>query len=80
MKCQMVAMGGAEIQTAIYVVTGETESLLGLSDAEALGIININLYGYNSETVRMMVAEAKTDVPKEDIISRGQTQEGIDKE
>ena len=31
-KCQMVAMGGAEIQTIIYVVAGEIESLPRLTD------------------------------------------------
>ena len=78
-KCQIVAMGGAEIQTIVYVVAGETESLLGLSDGEALGIININPDSNNNETVMMMEAEEKTDVPKEGIVSGGQTQEEIDK-
>ena len=62
-KCQMVAMGGAEIQTNVYVVAGETESLLGLTDGEALGIINIIPNSNNNEIVMMMEAEVKTDVP-----------------
>ena len=79
MKFQIVTMGRAHIQTIIYVVAGETESLLGLSDGEALGIININPDGNNNETVRMMEAEVKTDVPENCIVSGGQTQEEIDK-
>ena len=72
-------MGGAEFQTIAYVVAGETKSLLGLTDGEVLGIININSDGNNNETVEMMEAELKMDVPKEGIISGGQTQEDIDK-
>ena len=55
------------------------ESLLGLTDGEALGIIYINPDSNNNETVMMMEAEVKTDVPKEGIVSGGQTQEEIEK-
>ena len=75
----MVARGGEEIQTIISAVAGETESLLGLSDGEALSIININPDSNNNETVRMMEAQVKEDVPKESIVSGGQTQEEIGK-
>ena len=44
-KCRLKAICGQEIRTLVYVVAGETESLLGLKDAQALGIVNINLEG-----------------------------------
>ena len=44
-KCRIKAKCGEEVFTIIYVVKGETESLLGLKDAEALGIIQIKPEG-----------------------------------
>ena len=41
----MTAGAGAEIQTKVYVMEGEEESLLGQEDAEALGIIAIRAEG-----------------------------------
>ena len=41
----------------MYVVAGETESLLGLKDAQALGIVKINLEGQQmteTEDVRQL--------------------------
>ena len=38
-KCRMMAACGQEVSTIVYVVAGETESLLGLKDALALGIV-----------------------------------------
>ena len=53
--------------TIIYVVRGETESLLGLKDAEALGIIQIKpeggwTQGEEAATVRQMYELKKANV------------------
>ena len=40
-KGNMKTISGAKTKTMIYVVRGETESLLGLWDVERLGIIQI---------------------------------------
>ena len=76
-KCKMVAVGGAEITTIVYVVEGETTSLLGLKDGESLGIINIKPEG-KTEEVRQLNMEVKKDVPNQGMVSGGQTQEEID--
>ena len=44
-KCELTAKGGASMQTIIYVVKEAKESLLGLNDGEALGIIKIQPEG-----------------------------------
>ena len=44
-KCIMCAAAGAQISTIVYVVEGETQSLLGLRDSEKLGIIKVNPEG-----------------------------------
>ena len=54
-KCQLTAPGGKSIHTIVYVAAGETQSLLGLKDAEALGIIRINPDG--SSTVRQLATD-----------------------
>ena len=68
------------MRTLVYVVAGETESLLGLKDALALGIITINLEGQKrveAESVRQLY-DMPRQVPGPGIISGGQTQEEID--
>ena len=42
----------------VYVVQGQKQSLLGLKDGQALGIIEINPEG-KSEVVRQLEAEKK---------------------
>ena len=44
-ECQMTAEAGAETTTMIYIVRGMQESLLGLRDGEALGMLKINIGG-----------------------------------
>ena len=44
-KCILKAGAGAEVTTVAYVVKGAKESLLGLKDGEALGIIKIQPAG-----------------------------------
>ena len=41
-RCQITAEAGAETTTTINVIRGVQESLLGLKDGEALGILKIN--------------------------------------
>ena len=40
-KCILQAAGGAVVRTMVYVVRGESKSLLGLQDGKALGILSI---------------------------------------
>ena len=50
-RCTLKAGAGATVDTMVYVVKGAKESLLGLKDGEALGIIKIKPEG---ETVRKL--------------------------
>ena len=45
-RCILKAQAGATITTMVYVVRGAKESLLGLKDGEALGIIKIQPDGH----------------------------------
>jgi hypothetical protein len=44
-KCILQAAGGAVVRTMVYVVKGETKSLLGLKDGKDLGILSIRPEG-----------------------------------
>ena len=55
---------GQEVFTIVYVVRGETESLLGLKDAEALGIINIDPKGKKPEVIRQLDEGKPLEVKK----------------
>ena len=72
-KCVMRAAAGAEITTIVYVVAGEAEGLLGLLDAEKLGIIKINPDGEESEVVSQIADIKKLVSVKEGVVSGGQT-------
>jgi hypothetical protein len=79
-KCRMMAECGQEVQTLVYVVAGETESLLGLKDALAFGIVKINLEGQKmveADGVRQLY-DMPRQVPGPGVISGGQSQEEID--
>ena len=71
------ARSGATLRTMVYVVQGQKQSLLGLKDGQALGIIEINPEG-KSEVVRQLEAEKKLPAPVEGDVSGGQTQEQVD--
>jgi len=60
----------------VYVVEGEEQSLLGLKDGEALGIINIKPEG--TFTVKQLSAEVKADPLTEGTVSGNRTQDEID--
>ena len=67
-KCRLKAMCGQEVRT------------LGLKDAQALGIVKINLEGQQldeTESVRQLY-DMPRQAPGPGIISGGQTQEEID--
>ena len=74
-KCQFTAACGAQINTIAYVVEGEEQSLLGLKDGEALGIINSD----GQFTVRQLYTELKATPTVEGIVSDSQTQAEIDR-
>ena len=62
----------------VYMVKRGTQSLLGLVDGKALGIISVCPEG-KEETVRKLSNVKKADPLTEGIVSGGQTQEEIDK-
>ena len=77
-KCYMRAVGGKVVKAMIYIVQGETESLLGLKDAEALGILQIRPEGKEPEEQVGQLYEVHKEGPRQGIVSGGQTQEEID--
>ena len=67
--------------TTVYVVEGESESLLGREDAEALGILNINSDGHKpqeEERLRCITPEILRDPIKTGPVSGGKSQKEID--
>ena len=77
-KAILKASRGATTGTIVYVVRGSGQSLLGLKDAEDLGIVEINPEGRKDEQgVRQLVSEKKTKVPNTGAMSGGQTQTEI---
>ena len=63
----------------MYVVKGETQSLLGLRDGKRLGIINIKRHGEVTEVVGHLTDDKKVEAPIEGVISGGETQQEIDR-
>ena len=77
-KANLWAPGGATTSTIVYVVRGSGQSLLGLKDAEDLGIIEINPEGrMDRQVVRQLVSDKKKKVPDTGVVSGGQTQAEI---
>ena len=75
-RCQLKARAGAEITTTAYVIRGVKESLLGLRDREALGIMKIQPKGDTVRQLNMVTKEAKP-LPGSPV-SGGETQGQID--
>ena len=75
-RCQLKAKAGAQITTTAYVIKGAKESLLGLRDGEALGIMKIQPEGKTVRQLNMTVKEAKS-LPGAPV-SGGETQGQID--
>ena len=79
-KCILKATCGKRISTVIYVVKGESQSLLDLRDGKALGIISINPDGQDEqEKVNRVTKTKRLKVVVEGEVSGGQTQKEIDK-
>ena len=76
-RCQMVARCGRQITTIVYVVKGESQSLLGLRDGKALGIISIDPEGSYTQKVGRVTDIKKAELVKQGVVSGGQKQEEI---
>ena len=77
-RCQMVARCGRQITTIVYVVKGESQSLLGLRDGKALGITSIDPEGSYTQKVGRVTDIKKAELVKQGVVSGGQKQEEID--
>ena len=75
-RCQLKVKAGAQITTTSYVIKEVKESLLGLRDREALGIMKIQPKGDTVRQLYMIVKEAKP-LPGAPV-SGGETQGQID--
>ena len=73
LKCR----AGAKVNTMVYVMRGQSESLLGKLDGQKLGIISIVPEGV-AEEVRKITSVVKQEVRKEGIVTEGQTQDETD--
>jgi hypothetical protein len=71
---------GMKVNATVYVVKGETESLLGKTDSEALGIITLNPRGKapSPEPIQAITQMKKEEIKTDGIISGGLTQNQID--
>ena len=79
-RCKLRAVNGASVKTLVYVVEGQKQSLMGLKDGEALGIIKIDPKGASEDKVNHLDAMKKEEPVKlGKIVSGGQTQAEIDK-
>ena len=76
-KVTLKCRAGARINTTVYVVSGQEESLLGKKDGQRLGIISISPDGL-AEKVRKITPVRKKEVTKEGVVTNGQTQVEID--
>ena len=71
---------GGVTRTVVCVVKGEKQSLLGLKDARALGIVKIDPAGESSEKiekmepVRTLSDEKKLEASDQGVVSGGETQ------
>ena len=54
-KLKITAKGGTTVITHVYVVASQDTSLLGLREAEALGIVDINPLGAGAEGCRSRI-------------------------
>ena len=77
-RATLTSASGATTRTVIYVVKGEKQSLLGLKDGRALGIITITPEGRSKEQeVRRLSDERKQEVSRQEVISGGVNQQEI---
>ena len=76
----MRAGAGATIYSLVYLMRGKEQPLLGLMDAQRLGIIQMNMKGVAQKKDRVVRLEKLEKQPavKRGIVSGGQTQREID--
>ena len=87
-KVTLKARAGAKINTTVYVVKDQEESLLGKKDGRRLGIITIDPEGLEEairkveleEKVKNISTVTKQKVKEEGKISSNQTQKEIDED
>ena len=87
-KVVLKARAGAKINTTVYVVQDQEESLLGKKDGRRLGIITIDPEGLGKaitkeeveEKVKSISTVTKQKVKEEGKISDNQTQKEIDED
>ena len=81
-KCRMQAEAGATIHSMVYVMRGQEQPLLGLIDAQRLGIIQMNMKGaaQKEDVVARLEKVEKEQTVKSGPVSGGQSQEEIDRE
>ena len=78
-KVVMTNLKGMKINSMVYVVKGQKESLLGQSDGVRLGILSINPEGSKpGELVHKMTMVKKEPVKKTGMVSGGETQVQIE--
>ena len=78
-KCVLKTKSGKMRRTVVYVVKGNSPSLLGLREGEALGVINITVEGGKPrEMIAQVENTKKASAPVDGPISGGQTQKDID--
>ena len=74
----LTSASGASTRTVIYVVKGEKQSLLGLKDGRALGIITITPEGrIKEQEVRKLSDERKQEMSSQEVILDGMKQKEI---
>ena len=78
-KCKMQAEAGATIHSMVYVMRGKEQPLLGLLDAQRLGIIQMNMKGAGQkvDTVARLEDTGKQPIVNRGTVSGGQTQQEI---
>ena len=80
-KCKMQAEAGATIHSMVYVMRGKEQPLLGLLDAQRLGIIQMNMKGAGQkvDTVARLEDAGKQPTVNTGTVSGGQTQQEINR-
>ena len=78
----MQAEAGATIHSIVYVMRGQEQPLLGLLDAQRLGIIQMNMKGaaQKEDVVARLEKVKKQQTVKTGAVSGGQSQKEIDRE
>ena len=65
-KCRMRAEAGATIHSMVFVMRGKEQPLLGLMDAQKLGVIQMNVTGAEQKEDRVARLEKFEKQPAQD--------------